>query len=519
MTERAPLFSVITACRNDRVNLQATKRSLATQTCRDFEWVVIDGASDDGTVEDLAAPPVERTRISSEPDSGIYDAFAKGAERAEGRYLVYLCAGDTFAEDDTLARVKSFIADQPGADLYYADAYDVGRDGIVGLRAARSHETIWWNLFAHHQAMFYARSCFAVRNYERSYRIGGDYAFTAEILHRGARAVRMPFVTARFQLGGTSYRNYWLGERENWRTRRELGYSVATCAAVWAAHAAIRIGRTQTPWLYERFRYAAKSKPAAAEVVANRPASTIWVAGLEVTTWPLDATVDAIVGDVSKGAAFSVNTLNLDHVTKLRDDAEYRRIYGTARYVVPDGFPIAMAGSLALGRRVPRVCGSDLIEPLCARAGAERLPVFLYGSEMQHLETAADVLRERYPRLRIAGSKSPSMGFDPTSEEADRDIGEIARSGAKLVFVALGAPRGEVFSAKLAERLGSGAALSIGAGLDFIAGAQQRAPHVFRRTGLEWLWRLANDPRRLAGRYARSAATLPRVLAGARRIG
>jgi N-acetylglucosaminyldiphosphoundecaprenol N-acetyl-beta-D-mannosaminyltransferase len=517
MTEHVPLFSVITACRNDRVNLQATQRSLAGQTCRDFEWVVIDGASDDGTLEDLSSSPVENTRLCSEPDSGIYDAFAKGAERSAGRYLVYLCAGDTFADERTLARVKDFIAVEPGADLYYADAYDVGRDGIVGLRAARSHATIWWNLFAHHQAMFYARTCFAERNYDRSYRIGGDYAFTAEILHRGARAVRMPFPTARFQLGGTSYRNYWLGERENWRSRRELGYGVATCAAIWAAHAVIRIGRTEAPWLYERFRYASSPKRAASALAA--PASSISVAGLEVTTSPLDAMVEAIIGDVSKGAAFSVNTLNLDHVTKLRDDAEYQRIYGTARYVVPDGFPIAMAGSLVLGRRVPRVCGSDLIEPLCARAGADNLPAFLYGSETKHLLAAADILRQRYPKLRIAGCRAPSMGFDPYSEEANRDISEIARSGAKIVFVALGAPRGEVFSARLAERMTSGAALSIGAGLDFIAGAQQRAPRVFRRTGLEWLWRLANDPRRLAGRYARSAAILPGVLIGTRRVG
>lgn len=103
--------------------------------------------------------------------------------------------------------------------------------------------------------MFYGRRCFDVARYDTSYRIGGDYAFTAHLLARGLAAVHMPFVTANFLLGGTSHRNYWLGERENWRTRRELGMSLPLRAGVWSAHAAIRLGRVYAPWFYRRFRY------------------------------------------------------------------------------------------------------------------------------------------------------------------------------------------------------------------------------------------------------------------------
>jgi N-acetylglucosaminyldiphosphoundecaprenol N-acetyl-beta-D-mannosaminyltransferase len=101
------------------------------------------------------------------------------------------------------------------------------------------------------------------------------------------------------------------------------------------------------------------------------------------------------------------------------------------------------------------------------------------------------------------------MGFDPAGPAADAAIDAIGQSGARLVFLALGAPKQEIFAARAFGRLPGAGFVSIGAGLDFISGAQRRAPKLVRLLAAEWLWRMALSPRRLAGRYAACLAALP----------
>jgi exopolysaccharide biosynthesis WecB/TagA/CpsF family protein len=101
------------------------------------------------------------------------------------------------------------------------------------------------------------------------------------------------------------------------------------------------------------------------------------------------------------------------------------------------------------------------------------------------------------------------MGFDPEGAEADAAIEKLRESGARLVFLALGAPKQERFAARAQTALPETGFLSIGAGLDFISGAQKRAPAWVRAIAMEWLWRMSGDPRRLAGRYAACIVALP----------
>jgi exopolysaccharide biosynthesis WecB/TagA/CpsF family protein len=150
--------------------------------------------------------------------------------------------------------------------------------------------------------------------------------------------------------------------------------------------------------------------------------------------------------------------------------------------------------------------------PLCKAAAAERIPVFLFGSKQDVLECAADVLREQCPGLDVRGCLSPPHGFDPFSVEADAAGIHIAASGARLCFVALGAPKQELFSDRMAERGWPIGWVCIGAALDFIAGEQKRAPELFQKTGLEWTWRLLTNPRRLGARYAQCAALMLRLM-------
>src|SRR6185437_249575 len=121
-------------------------------------------------------------------------------------------------------------------------------------------------------------------------------------------------------------------------------------------------------------------------------------------------------------------------------DPQFREAYRRAAYVTADGVPIAMLGRL-IGIKVQRTTGADLLEPLCAEAARHGLPVFLLGPSHRVIHRAIDVLQRRVGGLDIAGSHAPGPNFDPASAEADLAIERIARSRARICFLAIGAPR------------------------------------------------------------------------------
>jgi exopolysaccharide biosynthesis WecB/TagA/CpsF family protein len=235
---------------------------------------------------------------------------------------------------------------------------------------------------------------------------------------------------------------------------------------------------------------------------------------LKISALPLADTAALICENAGSVAAQNVFTLNLDHVVKMRKDAPFRAAYSRAGLITADGFPIVLACSLQ-GKPVTRVTGSDLIAPITAEASRRGKSIYLFGSSIQVLNEASRLLRERNPGLAIAGIFAPPQGFDPTSEDARRCIMTIGNSGADLCFVALGAPKQELFADHGKSLLPNTSFVCIGAGLDFIAGTQVRAPHWMQRWNLEWLWRAAGDPRRLLYRYLLCVAVLPGILARA----
>jgi exopolysaccharide biosynthesis WecB/TagA/CpsF family protein len=234
--------------------------------------------------------------------------------------------------------------------------------------------------------------------------------------------------------------------------------------------------------------------------------------GITINVLSLPDAVSSIVSAAQSGDSFSVCTLNLDHVVKLQQRADFRAAYRRARFVTADGFPIVVLSRL-LGMRVRRTTGADLIEPLCEEAQREGLPVFLLGSNEHTLSITTHRLKEMFRGIRIAGHYAPGQNFDPYSNEADLAIDRIRVSGARLCFVALGAPRQEIFAARCLDELDGTGMLCIGAALDFIAGTQTRAPSITQKVGLEWVWRILQEPRRLGPRYARCLGVVPRLVA------
>jgi len=214
--------------------------------------------------------------------------------------------------------------------------------------------------------------------------------------------------------------------------------------------------------------------------------------------------VERLASDAERKKGFTLFTLNLDHLVKLRFDEAFRRAYRRASYVSADGWPVVSLAR-ARGVELERTTGADMVKPLCAEAARRKLPVYLFGSSEQSLRQAADHLLKLYPELIIAGSEAPPYGFEPLSAAADEAAARVSASGARLCFVALGAPKQELFADRAFEKHPDIGFLCIGAALDFLAGHQQRAPEIMRRTGTEWLYRLAVNPRRLFGRYVGSA--------------
>lgn len=221
-----PRLAVITVVRDDLAGLLATRASLRRQTCRDYEWLVADGGSRDGTPDWLEAHADEMRWRRSAPDLGLYDAMNRCLDHVRADAALFLNAGDTLAGDDVLAKALALMT-RTRADFLYADAYERGPGGILGLKAARSHRLAPFGMFTHHQAMIYRMAAVGSLRYDLSYPIGADYDFTLAILSRSTRVARLREPLCVFQGGGVSHRLAAVGRRDQARIRRGR-YPIAT---------------------------------------------------------------------------------------------------------------------------------------------------------------------------------------------------------------------------------------------------------------------------------------------------
>lgn len=236
------LFSIVTVHLNHIHGLRATQESLLAQTNRDFEWIVIDGGSNH---ECVAALHHLGAIWISEPDHGIYDAMNKGIERASGRYLLFLNAGDRLAGPDVLAKIADAIGNA-NPDFVYGDAIESGQ-----MKPARDIAHMTTGMITHHQAMLYNRSSLSDMRYDVDYRIAGDYKFTADYLSRFHRTLYCPFPICDFEPGGLSQRNVRLGRIEQFRARAELkAVGLPANAAIYAGQSALMALRRAAPGLY-----------------------------------------------------------------------------------------------------------------------------------------------------------------------------------------------------------------------------------------------------------------------------
>lgn len=213
---------------------------------------------------------------------------------------------------------------------------------------------------------------------------------------------------------------------------------------------------------------------------------------------------------LKKDRGFKLATLNLDHLVKLKRDTQFYSAYAEHDIIVADGMPIAMLARL-FGAPARRIAGADLILPLMQLAQKRQWNIAFIGTSWAVLKSLEGRFAREFPSARVIISASPSMGFDPLGAEAQALIRQISDAQIDLCFLALGAPKQEVFAQYAFKTNPKTGFVSIGAGLDFLTGAQKRAPKWMQSCGLEWSWRLWTNPTTMTTRYIRCAVILPRL--------
>lgn len=232
--------------------------------------------------------------------------------------------------------------------------------------------------------------------------------------------------------------------------------------------------------------------------------SRLYVAGVPVDRIPMSYAVAWVVHALKHQASPSPLLImgpNAHLVTMAARHRRFAEAMSAADLSIADGVSVVMASRL-LGTPVPeRVTGGDLMERLCAAAARHGFSVFFLGGLPGAASGAAENLVRRYPALRVAGTYCPPFGFESEPMESAHIRQVIARARPDILCVAFGAPKQEIWMHENCSTLPIGAAISVGAALDTQSGLRQRAPRWTHDLGLEWLYRLIREPRRLWRRY------------------
>lgn len=219
--------------------------------------------------------------------------------------------------------------------------------------------------------------------------------------------------------------------------------------------------------------------------------------GVEADPLTMDQTVEAVLDMVRCGSTHQHVCLNAAKVVELDHSPELARVISACDLVSVDGQAVVWASGL-LGQRVPeRVAGIDLFARLLEEAARLRLGVYLLGAHAETVDRVRTRAEELFPGLRVVGARD---GYWAPDEEA-AVVADVARSGADLLFLAIPSPRKELFLERHAEALAVPFLMGVGGSFDVLAGKTRRAPGWMQRMGLEWCYRLAQEPRRMLRRY------------------
>lgn len=234
------------------------------------------------------------------------------------------------------------------------------------------------------------------------------------------------------------------------------------------------------------------------------------VLGVRVSNLNLESAVDRVLSHVENEDRGYVCVTNVHVVIEAQDDPELKRILNESLLTTPDGMPLVWVGRHLKRRRdIGRVYGPDLMRETFAKSEGTGLRHFFYGGAEGVAEELREKMLERYPNSEIVGTHTPP--FRPLNKIEEADLHQqLLDAKPDIVWVGLGAPKQEKFMAEHIDKLPCKIMIGVGAAFDFLTGRVRQAPKWMQRSGLEWAFRLSQEPKRLFSRYAK---TNPRFLA------
>jgi len=224
------------------------------------------------------------------------------------------------------------------------------------------------------------------------------------------------------------------------------------------------------------------------------------IISFNVTIGSYQSFIDQIVNLIADAKSCYICVANVHMLIEAYRDQSFASIVNNAELTTPDGMPLALSMDLIHGIKQDRVAGMDLLPDLLKESENKKFPVYFYGGTQEMLDKTKDYLLLNYPSCPVAGLHSPP--FRVLTETEDNEIIEVInKSGAKLLFVALGCPKQEKWMSKMQGRIHM-PMIGIGGALPVMVGIQKRAPTWVQKASLEWLYRLVQEPKRLFRRYA-----------------
>lgn len=211
---------------------------------------------------------------------------------------------------------------------------------------------------------------------------------------------------------------------------------------------------------------------------------------------------------IEKPGCSYIVTPNLDHIVMLETDKEFAEVYSNADLVLADGKPLIWISNLLKNPIKEKISGSDFFPRMCNMCADKGYSVFILGAAEGVADKAAKTLCDKYKGLKIAGTYSPPFGFEKDEKELKKINRIIKGASPDVLAVSLGSPKGEKFLYRYLAEYGVSLGISIGATIDFEAGNVKRAPKWMSEIGLEWLFRITQDPKRLIKRYWNDAVKI-----------
>ncbi len=216
----------------------------------------------------------------------------------------------------------------------------------------------------------------------------------------------------------------------------------------------------------------------------------------------IETVVDVLINEacVKERKNKVVVTTNVDHIVKLKKDVSLYRLYSSADYILPDGFPIVACSIIAGKRLKQRITGADLFPALCKKLARRSGHVFILGGYPGDEDIIIAKMKKIFSGLTVS-VMCPSMNFELHGTEAEHAIKNISNANPDIVFVCLSFKKQEPFILVNNKKIKAGMMIGVGAALDFTLGKIKRAPKIVQYIGMEWAWRLFSDPIRLWRRY------------------